>query len=96
MAAGGPDLILTVDGSRSRDFHQTDTMIGDFHLTVDSSGSRNLHWTTMIIRDRLLTLAIRGMRWSVRSPSDGRRKANLIVRSGLPNSPDLDQTTDRG
>ena len=96
MAAGGPDLILIVDGSGSRDLHQTNTMIRDFLLTVDSSGSRDLRRTAMMIRDRLLTLAIRGMHWSVRSQSDGRRKASLIVRSGLPNSPDLDRTADRG
>ena len=45
----------------------------DFLLTVDDSGSRDLHQTATMIRDRLLTLAIRGTRWSVRSPSDKRR-----------------------
>ena len=47
-------------------------------------------------RERLLTLAIGGTRWSVRSPSYGRRNTSLIVRSGLPNSPDLDRMADGG
>ena len=56
MAAEGPNLILTVDGSGSRDLHQTDTMSHDFLLTVDGSGSRDFHQTDTMIRDFLLTV----------------------------------------
>ena len=80
MAAGGLDLILTMDSSGSCDLHQTDTMRREFLLTVDSSGSRDFHRTTTMIHDRLLTLAIGGTHWSVRSPSYGRHKTSLIVR----------------
>ena len=96
MAAGGPDLSLTMDGSGSCNLHQTDTMGREFLLTVDSSESRDFHRTATMISDRLLTLAIGGTRWNVRSPSYGRCKTSLIVRSGLPNSPDLDRTADGG
>ena len=96
MAAGGPDLILTMDGSGSCDLHQMDTMSREFLLIVDSSGSRDFHWTATMIRERLLTLMIGGTRWSVRSLSYGRCKTSLIVRSGPPNSPDLDRTADGG
>ena len=65
MAAGGPDLILTMDSSGSCDLHQTYTMSCEFLLTVDSLGSRDLHRTPTMIRDRLLTLAIGETRWSV-------------------------------
>ena len=90
------DLLLTLDGSASCDLHQTDTMSREFLLIVDSSGSRDFHRTATMTRERLLTPAIGGTCWSVRSPSYGRRKTSLIVHSGLPNSPDLDRTTDGG